>query len=349
MRALTAVVVSFLVSCGTNKTSSDSSQTGGSGPASGGGPAAPGGGAASTGGGTASSGVVGMIEAEIPGSEKQTVVDATVLMPKGWTREQYDSGIISYAAPAVGDSKCLVYFLPKVAAKADRFAQALSLFKGLFSDAPDLDMSQQYPSKTYRGLSVEGHDLDGVDAPVLNGNGSRGLVALFTAGNETWPVIGLEQVDNRCLGGFHFEEEWPWKMVLYGMRLKGPTPQFERLRDAILGKWDRANRNIYLADIYAANGRWGTAASYQTFQTINADEVLRTTTTYSGDGVWRFSEGVLETLRDDNANSLSTTWVRVIEDKSENLPGGWLPRIYRIKKPVSPGGVYESFLQKEVK
>jgi hypothetical protein len=332
----------------------------GGGTGSGGGTASGGGTGSGTGagGGTGSGGGTGAFPeppAELLPGQRQTWNGYSFIAPPNVTAsvDATDAGV-SLVTPAIsGKGPCFMLIAPLQPAEADADAQALSLLRDSFSTnykdvagpsgyASPMDLRQHGVS----GAGWEYVEMSG-ELIALDGTNSHnvGRILLARLGTEVGVVIGYESWDNRCLDDIN-GTKLTWQRLFYSLQF----PSFkggdtEALGRQLIGKWRISDGTIFIGETYAANGRYGTSATFQTYKDISPTEILQTTTTYFGDGVFA-SKGAQLWKRSDKGVNESVHF-RIVREPNSAVSTGWLPNLYQLELNSS-GSPYESILRREV-
>jgi len=91
--------------------------------------------------------------------------------------------------------------------------------------------------------------------------------------------------------------------------------------------------------VFAANGRYASAAAAQRYVRISSTELLRVTDAYFGDGAYRL-KGHQIVLTPDGKTATENGLLRVEQESSD---GGrtWADKLYLLRKSTVDGAEYE--------
>lgn len=269
--------------------------------------------------------------------------------PPGMTEQLATDGLVLNGARVDPQGSCLIVVLPPRAAEADLDAQLLATLKGFFAqsfaDLRDIYGGTAPLDFEQRGRSSEGWGWRGVGGYLTDlsnrPTGSKARILLVELGSTVVPIIGFEASDNTCLDDEVTGKPIAWALFYHSLHFTGFTPSpLPTVEQQLLGKWSIGGTSSFIGETYAANGHYGTASAYQTYQDISPTEIQQTTTTFLGDGSYQVNGDQL-TYVPASGTPASTQLFRVIEEKNSARPNGWLPRLYRLQVSVVDGAPYE--------
>lgn len=269
--------------------------------------------------------------------------------PPGLTEQLASDGLVLNGARVDPQGSCLIVILPPRAAEADLDAQMLSTLKGFFAqsfaDLRDIYGGTAPLDFSQRGRSSEGWGWRGVWGFLTDlsnqPTGSKARILLVELGSTVVPIIGFEASDNTCLDNEVTGTPVTWALLYHSLHFSGFTPSpLPTVEQQLLGKWSIGGTSYFIGETYAANGHYGSASAYQTYQDISPSEVLQTTTTFLGDGTFQVNGDQL-TFVPSNGKPASTQLFRIVEEKNSARTSGWLPRLYRLQVSVTDGQPYE--------
>jgi hypothetical protein len=238
---------------------------------------------------------------------------------------------------------CTLFLLPPVAAQADQDQQAYDVLKSLFSDADpsrwgapvgEGNADPLLDTEHHRGVSAEGWPYVDLRMHFRAPAGASGFTAdmarilLADQGDGTSAAMVGYQTDSavRCINeGLN---PYEWILTMYSLSLPGAKPANRAaLHDAILGEWFEGDVGQYLSTgllyVFANNGHMAATTTVQTYQGLNASQYLETTSSWTGDGFWQLSGGVLQQLPADPALSPSSNYIRAYRERNTTEPSGW--------------------------
>jgi hypothetical protein len=288
----------------------------------------------------------------LPG-QRQAWNGYSFIAPPNVAVDLADAGV-SLVTPAIsGKGPCFMLIAPLQPADADADAQALGLLRDAFStNYRDVSGPSGYPSPMdlrQHGVSGAGWEYVEMSGELIALDGTNthnvGRILLARLGSEVGVVIGFESWDNRCLDDIS-GTKLTWQRLFYSLRF----PSFkggdtEALGRQLIGKWRISDGNIFVGETYAANGRYGGSATIQTYKDISPTEILKTTTTYSGDGLFASKGDWLWRRSDKGVNE--TVYFRIVREPNSAVSTGWLPNLYQLELNVS-GTPYESLLRRDM-
>jgi len=235
---------------------------------------------------------------------------------------------------------CQIFFLPPQRSAADRDQQALDVLGQVFSDPNRwgglVGLGAQSPlddNTHHRGISGEGWTYVDVRTGFRRPGGvgftdDMARVLLADLGNGSSAVMVGYQTDSsvRCINeGLN---PYEWILLTYSLSLPKATPtNRSALHDALLGGWFAAevgsSISTSLNDVYGANGRYDSATTVQTYQTLNPQQYLEKTSSWRGNGSWSLGGNLLQRVPDDGALKATSPYIRLFQERNTAEPSGW--------------------------
>lgn len=286
-------------------------------------------------------------EPEVPVvGNRETWEGFSYVVPPGMTEQTATDGVV-----LTNKANCTISFLPQAAASGEPGAQALSSLLDF--------VGPQYPSlydenggtspltMKRRGQTGDGFPwmmVRGYLSDTAGAQAAWAQVMLVTLGSTVAPVIGLGE--KSCFDDPVAGKKLDWTWMLASLRFPGmAAPAGPRLADQLLGKWLVNSGTILLGEIYAANGHFATVSSLQTYSQVSSTDVLRTTSTFFGDGTFEARDDHLTTR--PTSGAAKTRLFTIIEEQNSAVSTGWLPVLHRIELS-SDGQPYEFTIARDM-
>lgn len=248
----------------------------------------------------------------IPGS----LTDYVYKLPADWQRTDYPDGIV-YASPIynTGERCQLSVFLMRRTA-GDLLVTARQVYAEIFRLDPFQNNQYPYPVATVtRGTAAAGwsylviqrsiHGQVGDYGSLL---GTRILAAQLGDRVAIITTTGKDPEVSNCFGEI-VHDEWP--SFFYSLKFKTWTAggASDAVPRQLAGAWVTATASVADRYVFAANGRFASAAAAMTTTRISPNELLTTTNAYFGDGSYRISGNTIVLTRDtDKGHPLRGFW-----------------------------------------
>lgn len=246
----------------------------------------------------------------IPGS----LTDYDYKLPVDWQRTDYPDGIV-YASPIynTGERCQLSVFLMRRAA-GDLLATARQVYAEIFRLDPFQNNQYPYPVATVtRGTAAAGwsyliiqRSIRGQVGDYGSLLGTRILVAQLGDRVGVITTTGKDPEVSNCFGEI-IHDEWP--AFFYSLKFKTWPGAKDATPRQLAGAWVTATASVADRYVFAANGRFASAAAAMTTTRISPNELLTTTNAYFGDGAYQISGNKIVLTRDnDNSHPLRGFW-----------------------------------------
>ncbi|HEY6222770.1 MAG TPA: hypothetical protein VIW26_03230 [Gemmatimonadales bacterium] len=229
-------------------------------------------------------------------------------IPQGWTGTSYPDGGIVYGSQLYNNGeRCQISVFPLRAASGDLAADARTMYAQIFQIDPFQNNEYPYPAASLtRGISAEGWSYFIIQKSIHGRAGDYGTLLgtrLMAVGLgdrvATITSTGKDPEVSVCFGAI-VHDEWP--TFFYSVHFKSWTviPQEREVPRRLAGSWITATASVADRYVFAANGRFASAAAVMTDARISETELLQTTNAYFGDGSWTVSGSTLTLTRDNN-------------------------------------------------
>ena len=256
--------------------------------------------------------------------------DYVITIPTGWTRTVYPDGIV-YASPVFNTGeRCQLTTFQMRQSSGDLLADARQVFTDIFREDPFQNNSYPYPTATItRGTAAAGWKYLIIQKPIHGrvGDGTllgvRVLVAQLGDRIGVITTTGKESLVSSCFGEL-VRDEWPAIFYSLGFKNWKAVPQEALVPKQIAGAWVTATASVADRYVFAANGRYASAAAAMTVTRISATELLQTTNAYFGDGSWKIA-GNRITLATDRGGRVERGFFRLESDSQDGRT--WTDRL----------------------
>lgn len=255
----------------------------------------------------------------IPGS----LDDYVYTIPASWTKTAYPDGIV-YASPvySTGERCQLSVFLMRRPG-TDLLTDARRAYADIFQMDPFQYNAYPYPTATVtRGTAAAGWNYLVIQKSIRGQVGDYGsLLGTRVLAAQLGDRVGIitttgkdPEVSN-CFGEI-VHDDWPLFFYTLGFKTwKGAAPNAPARQ--LAGAWVTATASVADRYVFAANGRFASAAAAMTTTRISPTELLTTTNAYFGDGAYQISGNAIVLTRDtDKGHPLRGFW-RVESDTQD--------------------------------
>jgi hypothetical protein len=228
----------------------------------------------------------------VPGS----LTDYSYAVPEGWTHTVYPDGIV-YVSPVFNTGeRCqmTVFFMRR--SSGDLLADARRAYADIFQMDPFQYNAYPFPTATVtRGTAAAGWSYLVIQKSIRGQVGDYGTLLgtrLFAAqlGDRVAIITstGKDPQVSQCFGAL-VRDEWPAVFYSLGFKNWKAVPQDALVPKQLAGAWVTATASVADRYVFAANGRYASAAAAMTTTRISATELLQTTNAYFGDGSYRIA------------------------------------------------------------
>lgn len=270
-------------------------------------------------------------DSRLPAPESGSLDDYLITIPAGWTKRPYPDGIV-YASPVFNTGeRCQLTTFQMRRPSGDLLRDARRAFAEIFQEDPFQNNSYPYATATItRGTAATGWNYLIIQKPIHGrvGDGTLLGVRVFVARlNDRLAVItttGKESLVSSCFGEL-VRDEWPAVFYSLGFKNWKAVPQDAVVSKQLAGAWVTATASVADRYVFAANGRFASAAAAMTVTRISATELLQTTNAYFGDGSYRIDGNRITLAMDRDPTHPQRGWFRIESDSQDSL--AWKDRL----------------------
>jgi len=279
--------------------------------------------------------------------------DYVYALPPAWTARQYPDGIVLSSPPSVTNEVCLFTLWPMRPAGTDTLADANRMFLEVYRAYEPRSQTVRgtpMPQSLVRGTSGHGWDYAIVRrgiAPPGSPESRLGFVFVAKLNQRLAVISGVSRdpLVSTCLGELAGNV---WPRFFYSLSFKGWTPRdtSPAMRRRIAGVWTVATATAADRFVFAANGRYASAAAAQQYSRFSSSELLVTTQAYFGNGAYALKGNAI-TLTPDDKNSRRETGYFRVEEESMDEGRTWTRVLYLLRTSIVDGKDYEVPYQKK--
>jgi len=252
-------------------------------------------------------------------------------VPVGWTGTVYPDGIV-YGSPFYNTGeRCQLSVFQMRTASGDLLADARRAFADIFKVDPFQFNAYPYPTATVsRGTAAAGWNYLVITKPINGrvGDGTLLGVRVFAAQLGARVAIitstGKEPLVSQCFGEM-VRDEWPAFFFSLSFKNWKAVPQEDAMRRRLAGAWVTATASVADRYVFAANGRFASAAAAMTTTRISATELLQTTNAYFGDGSYRIEGNRITLVMDRDRAHPQRGFIRLEQDSQDGV--SWKDRL----------------------
>jgi hypothetical protein len=262
--------------------------------------------------------------------------------PAGWTVTPYPDGVVMTSPVSNTGEKCVLSLWPLRPGSNDLQRDAGNAFAEAFKAFEARTSEYATPASMARGVSAHGWDYlivkRAIGIPGQPTVSGFGFVARL--GGWVAPVSGISKdpLVSSCFG-LMVKDAWPKFFYSLQFRSWKPAAGSAPLAAKVPGVWMAVSATAGDRYVFAANGRYASAAAAQRYVRISSTELLRVTDAYFGDGAYRL-KGHQIVLTPDGKTGTENGLLRVQQESSD---GGrtWADKLYLLRKSAVDGAEYE--------
>jgi hypothetical protein len=222
------------------------------------------------------------------------------LVPRGMEGGEAAGGYEMVRQTPFGEDQlvCVLRIEPARSAAADLSVQALEIMTEFFA-AEGISLVDQRGgtdllAHRVHGFSPRGWEFieltaeprpDGV--PTL----ARARILLVHLGSAVLPIIAVASHYEGCVRfdyernlGTTFDPQLDWAAFFWGLELPTEPVDSALIEQVLIGKWSEFSAHTLAGEIYAANHRYASDATWASEREVSPTELELTTTTWSGEG-----------------------------------------------------------------
>jgi hypothetical protein len=263
-------------------------------------------------------------------------------IPQGWTGTAYpDGGVVYGSAIYNNGERCQISVFPLRPASGNLVTDARSVYAQIFQTDPFQNNDYPYPGASFiRGISADGWSYFIIQKSIHGRFGDYGTLLgtrlmAIQLGNQVATITstGKDPEVSMCFGEI-VHDEWP--AFFYTVHFKNwtVTPQEREVPRRLAGSWTTATATVADRYVFAANGRFASAAAAMTTTRISPTELLQTTNAYFGDGAYTISGSTI-TLTPDNERSNPRHGHFRVEQVSKDGGATWTDRLCLLLEGIS--------------
>ena len=266
-------------------------------------------------------------------------------IPAGWTSTQYPDGIVlSSPVPNTGE-RCLLQVWPMRTSSGNLAQDAVQSFRQIFSAYTPTNSQYATQNSIIRGTSAQGWDYFMIKNAIrITGSNYEilfGFVFVAGLGNRVAVISGISKdpLVSSCFG-LNLSDVWP--KFFYSLHFRGWSSSLpaQQMMRRMAGVWMAATATVADRWVFAANGRYASAAASQRYYSISSSEAIGVTDAYFGDGSWSLDGHAVLLTRDNDKAKPSKGWIRLEQDSYDN-GNTWSDRLYLLRTSTVDGSEYE--------
>jgi hypothetical protein len=227
--------------------------------------------------------------------------------PVGWKVQRGGDGITTLTGRVPANERpCEIWMLPPMPVQGELATQGLAVVESLAA-TKKFGAYRDARGRDVRLTREEGISGTGWPYADLSGQlGNSGItirVLMAQMGDRVLPIIGYSRTWN-CLGNQSMRDNDVWALLFHSLQLPGFTSDSPHLAEQIVGTWSSASGSAGNTDVYAKNGRFGTVALYQSYESSSTPGMVwEINRSWKGDGPYEVHGDRLHT---QNANGSET-------------------------------------------
>lgn len=208
--------------------------------------------------------------------------------PVGWRVQNGSDGVTTLTGPVPDkDRPCEIWMLPPMPVQGELASEGAALVKSLaitkkFGAYRD-DLGRDPMLSREEGISGTGWayaDLSGQ----LGDSGITVRVLMAQMGQSVLPIIGYSKTWD-CLGNQSMRDNDVWALLFHSLQLPGFTEDSPQLAQQLIGSWSSASGSAANNLAFAKNGRFGSVALYQSYQSSSTPGMVwEVNRSWKGDG-----------------------------------------------------------------
>jgi len=273
------------------------------------------------------------------------LTDYIYTIPAGWTSTQYPDGVVLSAPVSNTGERCLLQVWPMRSSVGTLAQDAIQAFRQIFSAYTPTNSQYATQNSIVRGTSAQGWDYFMIKNAIrITGSNYEilfGFVFVAGLGNRVAVISGISKdpLVSSCFG-LNLSDVWP--KFFYSLHFRGwnsSLPARQMMR-RIAGVWMAATATVADRWVFAANGRYASAAASQRYYSISSSEAIGVTDAYFGDGSWSLDGHAVLLTRDNDKAKPSKGWIRLEQDSYDN-GNTWSDRLYLLRTSTVDGSEYE--------
>jgi hypothetical protein len=280
-----------------------------------------------------------------------SLADYIYTSPPGWTTTTYSDGIVISSPVSSTGEKCLLQVWPMRSPSGNLAHDAVAAFRQIFSAYTPKNSDFATRNSAIRGVSAQGWDYFIIkNAIQITGSNYQtlfGFVFVAGLGDRVAVISGLSK-DPLVSGCFGLNLTDVWPKFFYSLRFRGWTAvaSTKVLAQRIAGTWMGGGATAADRWVFAANGRFASAAATQRYYGVGANEAVAVTDAYFGDGAWVLDGQGIVLIKDKDKANPTRGWIRVEQESYDN-GATWEDRLYLLRVSTVDEKEYEMGYRRE--
>lgn len=255
-------------------------------------------------------------------------------IPQGWTGTAYPDGGIVYGSQLYNNGeRCQISVFPLRPTSGNLVTDARTVFAQIFQTDPFQNNEYPYPGATFiRGISADGWPYFIIQKSIHGRAGDYGTLLgtrlmAVGLGNQTATITstGKDPEVSMCFGEI-VHDDWPAFFHTVHFKHWTVVPQEHEVPRRLAGTWTIVTSTVADRYVFAANGRFASAAAAMTTTQISPTELLQTTNAYFGNGAYAISGNTITLTKDSDRAHPERGYFRV-EQVSKDGGATWTDRL----------------------
>lgn len=255
-------------------------------------------------------------------------------IPQGWSGTAYPDGGIVYGSQMYNNGeRCQISVFPLRPTSGNLVTDARTVYAQIFQTDPFQNNDYPYPGAVFiRGISGDGWPYFIIQKSIHGRVGDYGTLLgtrLMAVGlgpqTATITSTGKDPEVSMCFGEI-VHDDWP--AFFHTVHFKNWTvvPQEREVQRRLAGTWTVVTSTVADRYVFAANGRFASAAAAMTTTAISPTELLQTTNAYFGNGAYTISGSAITLTKDTDRAHPERGYFRV-EQVSKDGGATWTDRL----------------------
>ena len=255
-------------------------------------------------------------------------------IPQGWSGTAYPDGGIVYGSQIYNNGeRCQISVFPLRPTSGNLVTDARTVYAQIFQTDPFQNNDYPYPGAVFvRGISGDGWPYFIIQKSIHGRAGDYGTLLgtrlmAVGLGNQmaTITSTGKDPEVSMCFGEI-VHDDWP--AFFYTVHFKNWTivPQEREVPRQLAGTWTVVTSTVADRYVFAANGRFASAAAAMTTTQVSPTELLQTTNAYFGNGAYVISGSTITLTKDTDRAHPERGYFRV-EQVSKDGGATWADRL----------------------
>ena len=263
-------------------------------------------------------------------------------IPQGWTGTSYPDGGIVYGSQMFNNGeRCQISVFPLRPTSGNLVNDARAIYASIFQTDPFQNNDYPYPAASFiRGISAEGWNYFIIQKSIHGRFGDYGTLLgtrlmAVQLGNQVATITGTgkDPQVSMCFGEL-VHDDWPEFFYTVHFKSWTPQPQDREVPRRLAGAWTTATATVADRYVFAANGRFASAAAAMTTTRISPTELLQTTNAYFGNGAYTINGSAITLTTDSDRGNPRRGSFRV-EQVSKDGGATWTDRLCLLLEGIS--------------